>query len=740
MDFTTTEQTEGVRFIWNNLPTSRLTTMKNIIPISMLYSPFFQREDPITKVENAPLYCSSCGWVANPFCPIDYTTMKFDCVNCKMRCSLPSYYKSIVSEGYPLQEFQAQNTVCDYTVHLANEDKKPFLFFVVDTSMPENELKRVQDALVRNIEKLGNVYVGILSIGKHVFLHNLQSAFLSETIIGGNVEYTKDQLLNLLKLKTANPSQHLINKYIQPLDNCKDRLLKIIKRLRPNTFEVKKDKRSLRCVGQGLLTALCCIESFGGFGGRIVSLLGGATTIGSGKIISDELAVTFRNHTDLLENSDLISVFQKAKNFYDSLIKPAVNYSVTIDLFAFCLNQFGIGEMRNLIEKTGGLVVNQEEFICEVFDKSFDKYINVVIDPNSPYSSKMKVLCSKDLFLSGFLGPAHLSGKDPSVPKDADGLIGQSGGNEFQTLSPLSTSTYLMFFSHRQAEMNIKSKPCYFQIKTTFINTKGETIIRVSTFMREFINDEKMILSGFDQEAGMACLARLAGFKGEIIETQDLIYWLNSVLIKFIRRYANFQQNDPKSFSIPDEISLLPQFMYYFRKSYFVQKFGTSVDEHALFKMTLNRENLSNMLVMIQPALFAYDLETQQPNPVFCDINSLKPDIIILVDTYFNVLIWHGKLIHEWVEQEYHLMDDYQHLKTLLELPKEDADLIVEDRLPVPMVISCHSGSPQERILKSKLNPSSDNNVGGDDEDYITDDVSMKKFMDYLIKLVVKKN
>jgi len=50
-------------------------------------------------------------------------------------------------------------------------------------------------------------------------------------------------------------------------------------------------------------------------------------------------------------------------------------------------------------------------------------------------------------------------------------------------------------------------------------------------------------------------------------------------------------------------------------------------------------------------------------------LEAIKPDIVILVDTYFHVLIWHGQTIHEWVKLEYHLMDDYQHLKNMLEKP-----------------------------------------------------------------------
>jgi len=124
-------------------------------------------------------------------------------------------------------------------------------------------------------------------------------------------------------------------------------------------------------------------------------------------------------------------------------------------------------------------------------------------------------------------------------------------------------------------------------------------VLRVSTFLREFVSDEKLTLNGFDQEAAIATIARLSAFKGETIQVVDLIYWLNSLLIKFVRRFSTFTINKEDSIWVPDEISLLPQFMFYFRKSYFVQKFGTSIDESAFYKMTLNRENLTNMLVMI---------------------------------------------------------------------------------------------------------------------------------------------
>ena len=740
MDFATIEQTEGARFVWNTLPTSRLQSSKYVIPMSMLYTPFFQREEPVLRLESSPLICGGCSWQANPYCTYDYASMRWDCVNCGLRSSLPSYYKNYVAEGHTIPEFEHQNSIIEYQVKQPRDNHKPLIYFVIDTCVYENELQKVKQELIKNIELLGEVYVGIITVGKHVCLHDLANEHLTELVVPGGTEYKKEKLFELLHLKV--PNQPTANRFVQPLSLCKDKLLKIIKRIKADSFVVGKNERPLRGSGQAFFAAMVIGESVG-VGGRIIGFIGGSCTYGPGKVISNDLAETFRSHADLEKDSTAISAFKAAQKHYDMLTENFVKTGFTVDLFAFSLDQFGCAEMRNMVQQTGGIIVNQEEFTSPVFEKSLTKYMQFIVDETSVFSGQMKVFCSKDLFVSGALGPLKLQKKSNLVPKDAEGLIGEAGGHEFYIGAPLSTSTYLFFFSHSNPELNVKSKPCYFQITTSYKSIDGSLVMRVATFNREFVNDMKSAISGFDQEAAIATLARLAVYKGELIEVVDLVYWLNSVLIKFVRTFATFTKGNRASFKVPEEISLIPQFMFYFRKSHFVQKFGISVDEAALYKMVLCRENLSNMLVMIQPALFSYDLETQQPTPVLCDMESLKPDVVLLVDTYFNVVIWQGAQIYNWVKQGYHEMEEYAHLKNLLEQPEEDAKLIVEDRLPVPRVVSCYPGAPDERLLKSKLNPASaqkGNEAYQQDENYITDDVNLKVFMDYLVDLVVRQD
>lgn len=497
MDFTGIEQAEGVRFVWNNLPHSRIEVHKNILPVSMLYTPFSNREDPIEIVTSSPLVCSNCGWIASPHSAIDYSTLKYDCSNCSTRSSVSSYHQNLVANGYTIPEFEGKNSTIEYTLE-EDEGKIPFLIFVVDTALLETEFQAMQKSLLEVIEHLEGFYFGLITVSSHVYLHDLNSPFPRETIISGRKEYTQEKLLQLLGLKAALRGKCHANRYIQPIEDCKEKVLKILGKLKVSQFEVKKTERAMRASGQALAVAISLVQSFGGIGGRVVSFLGGPCTTGPGKIISEQLLEVYRNHNDIEENSEKILQYQNAKKFYESLLPFANNFGTAVDLFAFCLTQFGLSEMRSLVEKTGGLVVNEEEFKSEIFEKCLSKYIISVTGEQAVYNAQLVVRCSKDLYLSGMLGPSQLVEKSKDFPKDAENCFGESGGNTFRLNSPISSSTYLFFFSLKEVSVGNRQKPCFFQFQTTYTNTKGRSVTRVLTLMREFVTDEKLLLQGFD--------------------------------------------------------------------------------------------------------------------------------------------------------------------------------------------------------------------------------------------------
>jgi len=114
--------------------------------------------------------------------------------------------------------------------------------------------------------------------------------------------------------------------------------------------------------------------------------------------------------------------------------------------------------------------------------------------------------------------------------------------------------------------------------------------------------------------------------------------------------------------------------------------------------------------------------------------------VILLLDTFFNVLIWQGDTIVKWKKLGYHEQEAYENFKELLGLPMQDAQSILTDRFPVPRLLETECGKGAERILKAKVNPSGggSGNSTVDSGNYFTEDVSMKVFMDRLIEYAVK--
>ena len=53
---------------------------------------------------------------------------------------------------------------------------------------------------------------------------------------------------------------------------------------------------------------------------------------------------------------------------------------------------------------------------------------------------------------------------------------------------------------------------------------------------------------------------------------------------------------------------------------------------------------MNNSLIMIQPTLMSYGLDTP-PAPVLLDSVSIKPDTVLLLDTFFHILIFHGETV-----------------------------------------------------------------------------------------------
>uniref|UniRef100_A0A3Q4GFF7 Protein transport protein SEC23 n=1 Tax=Neolamprologus brichardi TaxID=32507 RepID=A0A3Q4GFF7_NEOBR len=282
------------------------------------------------------------------------------------------------------------------------------------------------------------------------------------------------------------------------------------------------------------------------------------------------------------------------------------------------------------------------------------------------------------------------------------------------------------------------------QFVTQYQHSSGQRRIRVTTTARNWADAQTQIQSiaaSFDQEAAAILMARLAVYRAETEEGPDVLRWLDRQLIRLCQKFGDYHKDDPNSFRFSETFSLYPQFMFHLRRSPFLQVFNNSPDESSYYRHHFNRQDLTQALIMIQPVLYAYSFNGP-PEPVLLDSSSILPDRILLMDTFFQILIYHGETVAQWRKAGYQDMPEYENFKHLLQAPVDDAQELLHTRFPMPRYIDTEHGGSQARFLLSKVNPSQTHNnmyTWGQESGapILTDDVSLQVFMDHLKKLAV---
>ena len=143
---------------------------------------------------------------------------------------------------------------------------------------------------------------------------------------------------------------------------------------------------------------------------------------------------------------------------------------------------------------------------------------------------------------------------------------------------------------------------------------------------------------------------------------------------------------------------------------------------------------------MIQPTLHCYSFSSP-PHPVLLDSTSVAAENILLLDTFFLVLVHTGQTVASW--RQYKDLPEYENVRQLLQAPKSDAELLMTDRFPVPQFIECDQHTSKARFLLCRINPSTThhNSQAGygqsTGEIVYTDDASLQVFMDHLKNLAV---
>merc|ERR1719182_499716 len=681
------EERDGVRLSWNVWPSSRLEATRIVVPIGALYTPLKPIGNPPPLVYD-PIRCNGCGALLNPYCQLDFRTKLWTCPFCLGRNHFPPHYAENITETNLPAELIPQFTTVEYELQQRSVGPPVFLF-VVDACLPESELESLKDSIQQTLNLLPeDALVGLITFGAHVLVHEIGFGECHKAIaFKGSKDYSAQRVQELLNIAPGTRPQQqqqqqggraaAIGSFLMTVGDCSFTVESILEDLGRDPWPAAADQRAARCTGAALAVAVGLLEAAAPRqGSRVMLFVGGPSTVGPGMVVDKARSEDMRSHQDLVKGN--APHVKKAQEFYAKLAERAASNAHVVDCFACSLDQVGLHEMRSCVDRTGGVAILGDSFTQSVFKESLRRVFR----------------------------------------RHADDQPGPNAGH------------LVMGFA------------ASLQFLTSYQHASGKQRLRCTTLCGAWQpdpSDASPVARSFDQEAAAVLMARVAVHRTETEEVADILRWVDRSLIRLCAKFADYRKDDPSSFRLPHEFSVYPQFVFNLRRSQFLQLFNSSPDEASYYRMVLVRENTTNSLVMIQPTLVSYGFQAP-PTPAMLDASSVRPDVILLLDTFFYVIVFHGETIAAWRDQRYQDSDEHVHFRTLLHQPLEDANAIMDARFPVPRYIIADQHKSEARFLICKLNPSVTHNSTDVHAGQVipTDDVSLKVFMEHLMKLAVE--
>ncbi|XP_045424215.1 protein transport protein Sec23A isoform X2 [Lemur catta] len=567
-----------------------------------------------------------------------------------------------------------------------------------------------------------------------------------------SIEYVVLEMLGLSKVPvtqaTRGPQVQQpppSNRFLQPVQKIDMNLTDLLGELQRDPWPVPQGKRPLRSSGVALSIAVGLLEcTFPNTGARIMMFIGGPATQGPGMVVGDELKTPIRSWHDI--EKDNAKYVKKGTKHFEALANRAATTGHVIDIYACALDQTGLLEMKCCPNLTGGYMVMGDSFNTSLFKQTFQRVFTKDMHGQFKmgFGGTLEIKTSREIKISGAIGPCvSLNSKGPCVSENE---IGTGGTCQWKICGLNPTTTLAIYFE----VVNQHNAPIpqggrgAIQFVTQYQHSSGQRRIRVTTIARNWADAQTQIqniAASFDQEAAAILMARLAIYRAETEEGPDVLRWLDRQLIRLCQKFGEYHKDDPSSFRFSETFSLYPQFMFHLRRSSFLQVFNNSPDESSYYRHHFMRQDLTQSLIMIQPILYAYSF-SGPPEPVLLDSSSILADRILLMDTFFQILIYHGETIAQWRKSGYQDMPEYENFRHLLQAPVDDAQEILHSRFPMPRYIDTEHGGSQARFLLSKVNPSQTHNnmyAWGQESGapILTDDVSLQVFMDHLKKLAV---
>ncbi|KAH9410606.1 Sec23/Sec24 domain-containing protein [Ordospora pajunii] len=702
------EKSDGIRLTWNGWPVRG--DMMGKVPLVCMYN--IHQEAGVLECE--PIYCMSCGSVLNPYCSIDFARQSWNCVICKGNTTFPSHARGISPENL-LPELLGHNSTVEYV--LSRESVFPGVFlFIVDTCTFDDERHALLiDALRTVMEGIpGDCFVGFIKYGTNVELLELSGERPRRVhLFSGKKEYTAE-VVKLLNMPGKPESMHE-GKFIRRKSECSEFLYEVIDGLERDPFPVLNAYKPVRCTGSAVSLGVSLMEGcFPNMGVKHMLFTQGPCTFGPGTVTSIRYKVKGRGDESVESDSVYAS---SSKKFYEGLGERMSNVGHSLDILAATIDDIGICHMERMTGITGGMLIMAQDFDREIYISSCRKIMSRDEEGwlEQGFNAKLQVKTSKNLEYKGVIGQGKMVGGNWRM------------GSMFRT-----SNISVLLDRKSDTKSEIKSGEFgYVQLITQYQRSDRKLLVRVTTFSRMFMEFREDVVCRFDQEAATVFQARFL-LMNKHEEIKDCERMIDKSLIRFVKTFARYDKGDPNTLVLPDAMAYYPNFMFFFRRSLLVQTENNSADETTYYFSLLYNQKVNDALKLIKPTLVSYHYQ-RGVEAVEVDSKSLEPDVILVMDTFHNVVVWRGEYVAEWVNEGYHEEPEYESLKHALNRSEGMARGLCKYRLPSPQFCITEHNKSQQRIIHHYVNPSGGSSI-------ITENINYEKFEEALRRVVVSNN
>lgn len=685
---------------WKQWTTDGEEAIKNVVPLSFVYSPLRQ---VCPEYDIAPIQCSSCEAILSE---TSYTPQGFKCTFCQSTTRARPRFS---------QETDLPEII--YTQSKNPQSQQTHIVLLLDLTTPD--LEHLKQVLLQSLHTSESpLLISLILFSKHIYVFDFSSESLRCYSLNGDKSYTSNQILSNLQITLQNPESY--KKFFTSSDNFS--LISAIETLDYRESPVK-GLRKERAAGLALQVSIELMKvAAAAKPGKIIYLLSGAGTVGVGKIVNLGLEETIRTFADIKANR--APLLAKAKSFYEGLALELRKSGHTVDIFSCSIDQCGLFELESVTELTGGYMFLFDCCRSNEFKNNFLKYFKEYV--TRPSRCSVVLRCSQNVEICGCIAQGYSFENNSSLASKIK--VGLSGTNVWGVNSVDQNSAFTFFFHPKDKN---SSQDIVVQVETRLITWQGtvKTIVKLVKFPK---GEASQTVTSFDSETSAVITAKLAVWRLKLEDFLNVSTWVDKSLIAFAKRFALIQD---KTVTIPSQISLFPQFLYFLRRSQFINAFNVSPDESAFYRQMMLRYSVTEAITMIEPVLLSYSFDCDLPQPQFLSPDAMKKDRILLLDSFFTVVIWHGSDICAWVDAEYHKKPEYENFARLLDMPVEDSGIILQSRFPIPKLVMSKPRDGTERYIKARLNTQT---KGTGDEELFSDVMSIETFIEKLKSFVLK--